>query len=203
MTIDIKFAFIIFCFVVALFSCIRCYSKKDWAFLVCGLGATVFADFFLVMQHQYVIGVAIFCFTHVFYIFRIVEFTKRAIFLLCAFFAVWVSALALENLIIFAALYAALFMLNIYVNIKNHRNQANFFLVMTGLIMFALCDINVALINLPRYFVIPHDFNDSFALIWIFYLPSQALLALSAIRYHPLEKRPKPIQQKIKRNRNA
>ncbi|MBO7633297.1 MAG: hypothetical protein J6S72_02800, partial [Lachnospiraceae bacterium] len=51
--------------------------------------------------------------------------------------------------------------------------------------IFALCDINVLLYNLPLLFDIHSHllislFDIIGTLMWVFYLPSQVLLALSA-----------------------
>lgn len=59
---------------------------------------------------------------------------------------------------------------NIYLN--PNRNM-----VIWGMILFALCDINVALTRIK-------SLNEiSFSLIWIFYLPSQVLLSLSGYKF--------------------
>ncbi|MCL1862007.1 MAG: lysoplasmalogenase family protein [Defluviitaleaceae bacterium] len=193
---EYKFAFIACCLIVALFSYARCYSKKEWCLLVCGLGFTLLADYFLVLSGQHLFGVAAFCFVHVFYIFRAVEFKKWMAVPLACVAVVWVIVFAVGSVVAMAGLYALLFFANIIVNIKskNHRPRANFYLVMVGLALFALCDINVMLFNLARYTGITHGFDSAFMLIWIFYLPSQLLLAISALR---LSKSPKLVEQEV------
>ncbi|MCL2197987.1 MAG: lysoplasmalogenase [Defluviitaleaceae bacterium] len=193
---DYKFAFIACCLIVALFSYARCYSKKEWSLLVCGLGFTLLADYFLVLSEQHLFGVAAFCFVHVFYIFRAVEFKKWMILPLVGVGVVWAAALSGGFVVFMAGLYALLFATNIFINFKTkaRRPKVNFYLVMVGLILFALCDINVMLFNLTRYTGISHGFNASFTLIWVFYLPSQAFLALSALR---LTKRPEFVEQEV------
>jgi hypothetical protein len=185
---DYKFAFVACCFIVAIFSYANCVCKKDWAWLVCGLGFTVLADFFLVMHDEHLLGVAAFCFTHVFYIFRATDFTKKMFFPFCIFIFIWATALAMKSVVILAAVYAVLFAINIFVNAKARRNKWNYSLVMAGLILFALCDVNVMLYNLQRYTNAAFEFSFSFTLIWVFYLPSQALLSVSATKSF---KRPK------------
>jgi len=179
----IKFAFVGGCLLVALISGFWCRDKKDWLCLVGGLVFTVLSDAYLVMEQEHLSGVAVFCFVHVFYIFRAVEISKKIFAAFFGFVALWSVLLVLKSVIIFAMLYAFLFAVNIFVNYKTRRPKLNYFLVMAGLILFALCDINVFLFNLPQYLGVPDFFPSAFALIWIFYLPSQIFLAVSAIRY--------------------
>ena len=190
---EYKFAFISCCLIIALLSSSRCVCKKDWGLLSGGLGFTVLSDYFLVIQQEHLIGVAAFCFVHVCYILRAVEFNKRTLSLLYAFGFLWAIVFILEVVIAMAVIYACLFAVNIYVNAKTRRYKLNYFLVMTGLVLFALCDMNVMLFNLPQYFGTAKIFPNAFLLIWVFYLPSQLLLSLSAISF----KRPVFIKQEI------
>lgn len=66
--------------------------------------------------------------------------------------------------------------------IRNNDNGMVLFAV--GLVLFLLCDINVGLFNLTQFITIPQDIYTvidyiSSLLMWIFYAPSQALIALS------------------------
>ncbi|MCL2225023.1 MAG: lysoplasmalogenase family protein [Defluviitaleaceae bacterium] len=156
-------------------------GKKDWLCLVGGLVFTLLADYFLVLRQQHLFGVAAFCFVHVFYIRRAINFRR---WMLVAFAVIWLFIVfILQSVILIAAVYASLFAFNIFVNYKTRRPKFNYHLVMAGLILFALCDINVMLFNIPRYTGLPDFFPGAFALIWVFYLPSQILLALSAVDY--------------------
>jgi len=131
------------------------------------------ADYFLVLQNSHLPGVAVFCFVHVCYILRVQRDNIWLGLLIIVpvivgflFYNGWLYALA--------GFYAMLFITNITVNIKwRKQNKA---LVVTGLILFALCDINVAVYNFAP------QFSLVFALIWVFYLPSQFLLAISGIK---------------------
>ncbi|MCL2839688.1 MAG: lysoplasmalogenase family protein [Defluviitaleaceae bacterium] len=185
MTIAFKFAFVAMCFFIALISFFRCNSKKDWAWLVSGLAFTLGADYFLVLHNNHLVGIAVFCFAHVCYIIRA---DKRKLFLIplvagLVFIAVWNG-----SVIMLAGIYAALFLVNLYVNFKFLQNKKtsipklNRALIFTGLCLFALCDVNVLIFNLPQYFNVDESLQAIFPLIWIFYLPSQALLAISALR---------------------
>ena len=53
-----------------------------------------------------------------------------------------------------------------------------------GMVLFLLCDINVGLFNIAGYISLPENFYEfiytaSSHLMWVFYAPSQVLIALS------------------------
>ena len=190
MSLYVKFIFVACCFLFALgsykFRVLRC----DWAWLVAGLGFTVGADFFLVLHNQHLQGVAVFCFAHVCYINRV----KKAWFLFPIVLIFVAVSLVIGSVLTLAAIYAALFAYSLLVNFKRFRQsddkvnlpKFNRALILTGLVLFALCDINVLLFNLPVYFDLPNGLRNVFLLIWIFYIPSQALLAVSACKFSRL-----------------
>ena len=190
----LKFIFIVACFAVAALSYFFCHSKKDWAWLTAGLLFTVGADYFLVIHNSHLPGVAVFCFAHVCYILRALNAAKRRlkIALVCVPFLIVIVYFVFINeaLFVLSGIYAALFMANIAVNTWFFKQKNallpkfNRMLVLAGLILFALCDINVLLFNLPRQLDMPVIFPFAFQLIWVFYLPSQLLLAVSAIKFH-------------------
>ena len=198
MSLILKFAFVAICLGVALFSYFFCHTKKDWLCLVLGLSFTLLADYFLILRGNHLYGVAIFCFAHVCNILRafngnsssINQKTSSALgyaVISMALLTVFVTSLILESVIALAGVYAFLFVINIGVNILFYRNKEtrlpkrNRALVLTGLILFALCDINVLLFNLPYYIGGPLWLTYTFPLIWVFYLPSQGLLAISGL----------------------
>jgi len=185
----LKFAFVVGCFVIAGGSFFFCKQKRDWAWLVLGFMFTVGADYFLVVRNLHLPGVAVFCFAHMCYILRAVGSPsvtasrtkpRYKVLLFCVLIASIFVVFINGWLIVLSGIYAALFITNIAVNFNFQK--INRPLVLTGLILFALCDINVALLNLPRHFDINLTFPWTFRLIWVFYLPSQLLLAVSATR---------------------
>jgi len=184
LTFYLKFAFVVICFLIALVTYKFCVSRRDWLWLVTGLGFTVGADYFLVLENNHLYGVAVFCFAHVCYINRARE---KASWILFAVTAVLVTvALFFASVIALALVYAVLFCANIFVNFRFFKDEKtrlpkrNRTLILAGLILFALCDINVLLFNLPNYINAPQWFAMFFMLIWVFYLPSQAILAVTA-----------------------
>lgn len=190
-----KFAFVVGCLFLVLITYKICVSKRDWAWLVGGLTFTVIADYFLVLHDAHMPGVAVFSFVHVCYILRGLDVIRPVKLLNIVYLFSFVISMIFvsyyfDSIIILAVLYACLFIISIVINMwafsKNdntHLPKRNHALVLVGIILFALCDINVLLFNLPR-FVYGFDFgisNIAFALIWVFYLPSQLLLSVSGI----------------------
>ena len=225
---QLKFAFIAACFVIAIVSFFFCKDKRDWLWLCSGLLFTVAADYFLVLRNSHLPGVAVFSFVHVWYILRALgqqwalpcastvrplgytqaaaepphlcasqRFTRqmrraKPIAALTPLHSAWLIKLVgvtvvsvvvfiayrRESLIALGGIYALLFIANIAVSSRFFKkNKA---LVLTGLILFALCDINVLIFNLPQ-FGVDINFPWAFTLIWVFYLPAQLLLAVSAV----------------------
>jgi len=179
----LKFVFIVICFAIACLSYFFCHSKKDWAWLTGGLFFTVGADYFLVLHDNHLPGVAVFCFVHVCYILRVFPTHKYKFALLAVPILVF-FVFANNALFVLAGIYATLFIFNIFINIRFCKKNRS--IIITGLVLFALCDINVMLFNLPRHLDIPVIFPWAFNLIWVFYLPSQLLLAVSAVKFNKL-----------------
>ena len=178
----IKFAFVGACLGVAVVSYFFCRDKRDWFWLVVGLSFTLAADYFLILHDRHLPGVAVFCFAHVAYILRAVKLRLAYVlpFFVLAVIGVAYVVLGRDAIFVFALLYAALFVCNIYVSARYLRH--NRWLVVTGLLLFAACDICVLLYDLPLYFSAPAYLRQVYPLIWVFYLPSQGLLAVSAVK---------------------
>lgn len=172
------FTFIAICFGIAALSFFLCKSKRDWLFLTLALGFTLWADYFLILHDRHLPGVAVFCFAHGAYILRATnkppKFLLGLALLIPAFF--W-----LDPIYVFTALYAALFVSNIYITARHLKH--NRLLAVTGLLLFAACDVCVLIFNLPGYFGAPSWLRNIYPMIWVFYLPSQVILAISAIDF--------------------
>ena len=188
-----KFAYITFCFGIALVSYFFCKNKRDWFWLTAALGFTLAADFFLILHDWHLPGVAVFCFAHSAYIARariqgdgsfdtpailrrVGRTVRLPMTLLTALAFTWLDAI-----FVVTALYAALFITNIYVSARYLRHNRK--LAITGLLLFAACDICVLIFNLPVYMGAPDWLRGIFPLIFVFYLPAQGLLAVSAVDF--------------------
>jgi len=203
--VDWRFILIAACFGVALASYFFCWSKRDWFWLTLGLAFTVAADYFLILHNRHLIGVAVFCFAHVAYILRAASNKPGGVqrilpwlvllmvapvnivlsYILSGRVDATNSLLAATHIIssiyVITALYAAFFIINIYVSARHlQRNRT---LIVTGLLLFAACDICVLVMNLPLYFDAPAWLSQAYPMVWVFYLPSQVLLAVSAVPY--------------------
>ena len=185
---NIKFTIIAVCFAIAMISYFFCYSKKDWRYLAVAMGFTLISDYFLVIAHNYRVGVFTFCFVHIAYILRVSENkTKSIIYILAIILAGAILTLFVDDILIaLAAVYAALFVQNLLTNLcQNHLHNRRIILV--GLILFVLCDINVLMLNLPNFMNFPKSMaNIAHSLIWLFYAPAQVLLAFSAIDFRKM-----------------
>ena len=197
---SLKFVFIVVCFMVALGSYFFCKNKRDWFWGSLALGFTLVADFFLVLHDWHLPGVAVFCFAHLAYIMRAMEHRRGLLrrsaprnderkplpllwflFLVIAVVLTILAFVWVDAIFVVSALYATLFISNIIISAR--YLQHNRWLAITGLLLFLACDICVLLFNLPRYIGAPAWLTGVFPLIWVFYLPSQVLLSVSAVDF--------------------
>jgi len=153
------------------------------------MGFTLLSDYFLLIANNYRVGVFTFCFVHITYIIRISKNRfKSIVYILATFTGGLLLVLFVDDILVaLAAVYAALFVQNLITNFcQNHPRLplANRRLMLTGLVLFALCDINVLLFNLPNFIYFPQSIAGiSHSLIWWFYAPAQILLAFSAFNF--------------------
>jgi hypothetical protein len=182
--LHLKFYYIVLCFCIASLSCALCRNKRDWAFLAAAMALTVGADYFLILHDAHVPGVAIFCWVHVFYILRVVRCRTNIILTAVAVLVVVIGFSVInEHIFLLAGLYGGLFATNLVVHYRYRRTLGNGGLIFTGLLLFALCDLAVAASSIPNYLGIMPYLKRLYPLIWLFYLPSQTLLAFSAFRF--------------------
>ena len=170
--------------------------------LIAALFFTVIADTILVWTHYEVAGVIIFCLAQFFHAKRIHNLRTIYFFGFIAFIAIIMTIAYLYKFVpiyTVATLYAFLLVFNLISAVmysKNHQLKAAFYLKY-GFIAFIACDICVALRHiimdgLAPDFILP---IVSF-LVWVFYLPSQALLSHSSLPVIRLQK--KLISDKLK-----
>lgn len=168
-------------------TCISCFlSIGTWTTLP--LLVTTAADFILLYFQYDAFGVFIFSFAHVFYLYHhkqsisfLFSTKKRQLVpplaVLCFLFFIFVLFLFFfySPLIGACSLYAFWFGVNFFCAFtaakKNPAKENSIFVM--GLILFILCDMNTALYNLTNNLL-------CLKLIWLFYTPSQLLIAVSA-----------------------
>ena len=184
----LKYAGIFLCVVYANYK-----YEKDYK-LVLALFFTFLADTILVWTNYEVAGVFVFCFAQLMHFLRISKLERKYLL----YFAAIISALVIyagfahENILYsVAALYGLLLFSNLGLSIHNYREHKSDFrarCAMYGFIAFVGCDVCVGLRHLMLDGVISPQFLPLVAfLVWVFYYPSQVLLANSST---------KPVRQK-------
>lgn len=164
--------------------------------LILALFLTFLADTVLVWTNMYVLGVFIFCFAQFMHFLRLTRLSKKHLGL----FSVGISALTIfsafqgnELIYSLGALYALLLISNLVMSRQRHHESPKDFryrCAWYGFIAFVCCDFCVGL-----RFIMLDGVISAIALplvafmVWIFYYPSQVLLANSSLK----DKNPKQV----------
>lgn len=191
---NIKFFGICLCF---LFSFIIKKDKFDTWLVRMALLFTVISDWLLVIEGKYYIAALItFTFTQIFYAIRIwfnepkknknTEHIIIRIILIVFFILIirFLVGIELDLLLIITVIYFSNLLINLILSAINIRKN---FIFPIGLLLFILCDIMVGLNNISDYIDINEAsffnslINNAAFIAWVFYFPSQAILALSII----------------------
>ena len=193
-----KYAGILLCLVCA---SVRAVTLKNTAsrLIAAALFFTCISDYFLLFTDSYLPGVLCFCVTQTLYLFVLLQGKplKAKLWHIVPGLALSAAVLIItclmgepDLLIAAGVFYAYSFVRNIVLALSLCLKKKTVPGLKTpvfavGLIIFALCDINVLLYNLPLLFDIHSHllislFDVIGTLMWVFYLPSQVLLALSA-----------------------
>ena len=189
----IKYATVCLAFgCAAYFFFVFLFQKTDWIdalLLMAGLAFTLVSDMFLLVRGEHFeAGVATFICAQLCYFLRIGR-TKlwwgASIALRIVLPAIVIIVLAsvkmLDTLYILVAIYFVQLVMNCLENVvfailvKDKRQRAQATLLAVGFLLFIGCDICVGLTNL---------YGEATELIWLFYTPSQVLIALSARRIY-------------------
>lgn len=165
----IKYLGIVCCLIYALINKNR-YSITAMVF-------TTIADFFLlVINKYYEVGVFVFIFAQIAYLYYLGNFNNKgnkAFFALrCLFIGLAIIYLFLNNLNQLLNVLTTIYFTNLIFNfIQSLYNKQ--YLLALGFILFICCDICVGLNN-----ILPYNKLINIGM-WIFYLPSQVLINLS------------------------
>ncbi len=159
------------------------FGSKDIFLLRVGLFLTIVADFFMVYLDKNAIGIFFFCMVQITYAIRYDRkgalITAKALTCMIGTVLIVATIFRPDGLYILGAVYSVCLGTSVYKALalwrKGYYPARNKWLINVGMILFLLCDINVAL----SYTLGNRIF---FALIWIFYLPSQILLVTSGSR---------------------
>ncbi len=182
----LKYAGILLCPVIAALLHRNAWNRQDSVYLFGALVFTCAADLFLLLLNKPVYGMVLFCMAHLLYIrrYRAAWFTPAATITVstiavCLAVSSFTKAFPLRNAL--AMLYGVLLLSVFILAGTSMLPKINRRIVVTGMALFLLCDIHVAVFNLVG---VGHPYYPfaSF-LMWFFYLPSQALLAVSGYVY--------------------
>ena len=175
-----KYASIVLCFLLSTSFLFKSEDKRDSIHVVLALMFTMIADIFLLFTNHKIAGIFFFCLVQLTYLkrYNLQFFITGIYFVLIAMIAHLL--LPLQPLYVIAGLYAFLIVSCFLSTFYTKLPKFNLYCVRIGMILFILCDINVALFNeLSRSFSYYRFISIA---IWLFYLPAQFLLALSAFR---------------------
>lgn len=185
-----EYTAIVLCFIFAVL-----HIKKGESILIAGLGFTVVADYFLVVAspQQKLWGMIAFLITQTFYAIRLEKANrgKASVFirLVLTIFGILLAAIVLGKNIDALALVSICYYINLIMNIFaafRHFSQNRLFAI--GLVLFLLCDTVIGLqvasggyLPIAEGSLLYKIIFAPFHLSWFFYLPSQVLIALSAV----------------------
>lgn len=184
--IPLKYLSILLCFCFAAFT----GRGRDGRLMKLALGFTLLADLFLlVLDRWYLAGVACFCVVQLLHLIRIAGMRPKRLPLRLALR----GALAAAALVLAAALGALdpltalslFYFTQLAVNALESLTLGHAFRGFSvGLFLFLCCDLCVGLQNLSAWFPAAGGPLVDFARVgmWLFYLPSQVLIALSVER---------------------
>ncbi len=154
---------------------------------------TLTSDYFLLLTDMYSMGISTFIIVQIGYgsLLKIAN-NKRpnrlGFFLLTSVIIFTVILLFLKQTDGLSLLYALLFIRNLVTAYKgkNQSEYSNWLLI--GLVLYAICDVQVALFNLE---FVKNQLSIIYAIaalgMWVFYLPGQVILTLSPRVYEVVE----------------
>jgi len=188
-TIMIKYAGILICLAAAAVGCL--FYGKDGLVLTCALVFTAISDLFiLVMNKYYEIGVTTFIVVQTIHFLRIYLINGRKPYIslgirfgLATVILIILGATGKLNALTgLVAVYLPMLTGNVAESIFLYKKSLHYILYAVGLFLFLCCDICVGLDNFAMMGITLPEGLKNFvgSAIWIFYLPSQVLIVLSA-----------------------
>lgn len=193
----LKYLSILLCFILSLSIGNDKISTHDRRFLQLGLFFTSIADLCLVILDRPTPGIILFCIVQMCYIIRFNLSNNRyylgnllMLLILLIILKLIVKSIGfnIRPIFIIALFYATCIFTSTFtamISIKNYQFPNNLFII-AGMLLFVLCDTNVALYNvsLEIYtYNLKGITNICGSLIWFFYLPSQLFLSFSGFKY--------------------
>jgi len=177
---SLKFTSIVLCLLLAINLARNSGDKTDSKYVVVALFFTMIADIFLLFNLSHFAGVATFCVVQLIYIKRY----HRKLFIFALIIATLIPPaiffLPFEPLHVLAGAYAIFILTTFFATFKAKLPAFNLKCIRLGMLLFILCDLHVALYN--QLSSSSSYYSVAAILMWVFYLPAQVLLTLSA--YH-------------------
>lgn len=198
----LKFISILLCLSMTFITRKRPLDDKDILLLQMGMLITVLADIFLlVLDSHYELGVALFSIVQIIYGIRHSRQKESqsikkyiCIFLILNLFYFVIRAFTdkVEYLIFLSLFYGICLIYSVYNGIVAYGNRRypkiNGIMISLGMVLFLLCDINVAIYNILGQIsgsngILELLYDISSISMWLYYLPSQILLSLSGYNF--------------------
>lgn len=196
---NLKLIGVILCFLFSLKWYSKGTNRKDLYILRGALLFTVISDLFILIIDYYTLGILTFCIVQLLYLIRLCrwrnqlgikrslwKYLNRNLFAFGVLCILLSFKMELELLVVLSILYFVSIILNVcdsvWIAYKLKTRKVITFAF--GMVLFLLCDINVLLFNLNGFVTINEVWFSriyAFATIamWMFYLPSQVVIALS------------------------
>lgn len=196
-SIAVKYFSLLLCFIITIMIGRNGHNLMDTRMLQSGLFLTACADYCLLLSNKYFVGVLIFCIVQIIYIFRFTRDLKSRNKIFSAILIIYIVLLIIifTNykvgnfdliLTLICLFYGLLITTSLITGIRTLKT--NYFplyssvMICIGMILFFLCDINVALFNIFKANGSCFASISGF-LMWMFYIPSQVMLALSGYKF--------------------
>lgn len=191
----LKYLSMLLVLMISLFTGDDALNVKDLKLLQTGLFITLIADLFLlILGRHYVLGILLFSVVQIIYSSRygFINLKINIRNFIVIFSSLFIAYLVVDKLIFKLdfiwgmGLFYAICLLNSVIKAaKAYRDRLfpkpNGHMILIGMVLFLLCDINVALYNILNEGLF---YNISSISMWLFYLPSQVLLSLSGYKYN-------------------
>jgi uncharacterized membrane protein YfcA len=190
----LKYCTIVLSFLTAAFLWKDSFNRKDGTILLLGMFCTLITDIYMIFvpARLFVIGMMLYGQTMCVYFFR---YQKAKWAVILPFFIyiplILYYGFKVDLMTAAATFYIQVLITNIISIVRCIRKgkfpKINAILIVTSLIIFAMGDITVVLRNFPLF-----NIRLASKFIWLFYTPSQALLAFSAYDFAKSKASPRP-----------
>ena len=191
----LKYLSMLLVLMISLFTGDDALNVKDLKLLQTGLFITLIADLFLlILGRHYILGILLFSVVQIIYSSRygfinlkinIRNFIVIFSSLFIVYFVVDKLIFKLDFIWGMGLFYGICLLNSVIKAAKAYRDRLfpkpNGHMILIGMVLFLLCDINVALYNILNEGLF---YNISSISMWLFYLPSQVLLSLSGYKYN-------------------